>query len=213
MCTDEGQGEREDGNDWKFLAKLKQDRSCRKFFCEPVRSALILSFCLQTAVTRIIRLTLRVSFPLMCWTDSWSAQVDGGLTQPQAVQQICDEGTALQFDASTSTYHVIDGEEFVRRFDELRCKRERGEGARTPKRPFSSMCRYYTLLPGPGYAKTGCRFREKEGSTALNQPIANEKAVGDGAPCGYEFVFSHYFRQKARERRAARASACVIGSR
>ena len=46
VCTDEGQGEREDGNDWRFLAKkalaeLMQDRCCKKYFCEPVRSALI----------------------------------------------------------------------------------------------------------------------------------------------------------------------------
>jgi hypothetical protein len=77
-----------------------------------------------------------------------------------------------------------------------------------------TMHRYYTLLPGsPGYAKTGCKFREKEDSTAVKQPIANEKAVGDGVPCGYHVSFSHKFRQKARERRAACASACVIESR
>ena len=103
--------------------------------------------------------------------------LSSGLKPPQAVQQICNEGTALQWDAVTSSYHVLNGEEFVRRFDELRCKREREEGAQTPKRPFSTMCRYYTLLTGDGYAKTGCRFREKEGSTAVNQPVANEKAA------------------------------------
>jgi hypothetical protein len=50
----------------------------------------------------------------------------------------------------------------------------------------------------------------------VKQPIANEKAVitvGDGVPCGYACVFPHNFRPKARERRAARASACVIESR
>jgi hypothetical protein len=46
VCTDEGQGESDDGKDWRFLAKkaladLMQDRSCKKYFCEPVRSALI----------------------------------------------------------------------------------------------------------------------------------------------------------------------------
>ena len=45
-------------------------------------------------------------------------------------------------------------------------------------------------------------LREKKDSTAV---ITNEKAVDDGAPCAYACGFS--------ERRAARASACVIGSR
>jgi hypothetical protein len=39
------------------------------------------------------------------------------------------------------------------------------------------------------------------------------EGLGDGAPCGCHVSFSHNSRQKARERRAARASACVIGSR
>jgi hypothetical protein len=39
------------------------------------------------------------------------------------------------------------------------------------------------------------------------------EGLGDGAPCGYHVSFSHNFRQKARERRAARGSACVIRSR
>jgi len=142
-----------------------------------------------------------------------------GLTPPQVVQQICTEGTALKWDDAAGCYQVLDGDEFERRFDQLRSKHERGEGAQTAKRIFSTMSRYYTILPGSrGYAKTGCKFREKEDSTAVKQPIANEKAVGDGAPCGYACVFSHNFRQKAREHRArehraARASACVIGSR
>jgi hypothetical protein len=137
-----------------------------------------------------------------------------GLTPPLVVKQICAEGTSLKWDDAAGCYHVLNGEKFKRRFDELRCKHERGEGAQTLKRIFSTMHRYYTLLPGsPGYAKTGCKFREKEDSTAVKQPIANEKAVGDGVPCGYHVSFSHKFRQKARERRAACASACVIESR
>ena len=46
--------------------------------------------------------------------------------------------------------------------------------------------------PGLGGAAggKGCRFRENEDSTAVKQPIANEKAVGDGVPCSYACAFS-----------------------
>ncbi len=82
-----------------------------------------------------------------------------GLTPPQVVKQICTEGTALKWDDAAGCYHVLDGDEFERRFDQLRSKHERGEGAQTAKRIFSTMSRYYTILPGsPGYAKTGVVF-------------------------------------------------------
>jgi hypothetical protein len=123
------------------------------------------------------------------------------LTTPQVVKQICTEGTMLKWDSDAGCYVVLDGDGFKRRFDELRLrsKQKGGEGAPAPPRTFSTMCKHYTILPGPegppSYAKTGCKFR----------PIANEKDVDDGAPCAYACGFS--------ERRAARASACVIGSR
>ena len=125
----------------------------------------------------------------------------------KVVKQICTEGTALKWDKDAGCYLVLHGHEFQSQFDQLRTKQKGGEGAQA-SRPFKPMCRYYELMPGQPskttYATTGCKFREKD-STAVKRPIANEKAVDDGAPCAYACGFS--------ERRTARASACVIGSR
>ena len=112
-----------------------------------------------------------------------------GLMLPQVVQQICSEGSALQWDATAGCYHVLDGEAFESRFDELRRKYKRGEGAQTHNRPFSRMHKHYTLLAGDGWAKTGSRFIPVSAACSAEATLTEAKRVrreesstGDAAP-------------------------------
>ena len=114
---------------------------------------------------------------------------------PQVVQQICSEGSALQWDATAGCYHVLDGEAFESRFDELRRKRKRGEGAQTHNRPFMHMHKHYTLLAddgwsqSDGWAKTGSRFIPVSAACSAEATLTEAKRVrreesstGDAAP-------------------------------
>ena len=100
-----------------------------------------------------------------------------GLMLPQVVQQICSEGSALQWDATAGCYHVLDGEAFESRFDELRRKRKRGEGAQTHNRPFSQMTKHYTLLAGDFWAKTGSRFIPVSAASSAEATLTEAKRV------------------------------------
>jgi len=102
-----------------------------------------------------------------------------GLMLPQVVQQICSEGTALRWDAAAGCYHVLDGEAFERRFDDLRRKRKRGEGAQTHNRPFSRMHKHYTLLAGDGWAKTGSKFIPVSAACSAEPTAAAVSAEAD----------------------------------
>ncbi len=102
---------------------------------------------------------------------------------PQVVQQICSEGSALQWDATAGCYHVLDGEAFESRFDELRRKYKRGEGAQTHNRPFMHMHKHYTLLAddgwsqSDGWAKTGSRFIPVSAACSTEATLTEAKRV------------------------------------
>lgn len=122
-----------------------------------------------------------------------------GLMLPQVVQQICSEGTALNWDATAGCYHVLDGDAFESRFDELRRKRKRGEGVQTHNRPFSRMHKHYTLLAGDGWAKSGSRFipvsavfPAETTATEAKRVRREEISTGDEAPDDVNGSMSSY---------------------
>eukprot|EP00281_Chroomonas_sp_CCMP1168_P006853 CAMPEP_0206266788 /NCGR_PEP_ID=MMETSP0047_2-20121206/30786_1 /ASSEMBLY_ACC=CAM_ASM_000192 /TAXON_ID=195065 /ORGANISM="Chroomonas mesostigmatica_cf, Strain CCMP1168" /LENGTH=721 /DNA_ID=CAMNT_0053694915 /DNA_START=12 /DNA_END=2177 /DNA_ORIENTATION=+ len=110
-----------------------------------------------------------------------------GLLLPDAVSRICDEGQALIWNNELICYEVIDGALFEKRFDELRRKRDRDDGSNG--RPFSRMHKYYKLLSGERWAKTGARFQPKDAklfrTNSTNKPMPS---VIPSAPIGEEYI-------------------------
>uniref|UniRef100_A0A7S4U5Z9 Uncharacterized protein n=2 Tax=Guillardia theta TaxID=55529 RepID=A0A7S4U5Z9_GUITH len=83
-----------------------------------------------------------------------------GLPLPKVVEQLVKEGTSLQWNSSSGTFVVVDGERFEERFKQLRKVRQKQkEGSR--ERPFSRMHNFYVLEFGDRWAKTGSIFRPK----------------------------------------------------
>lgn len=92
----------------------------------------------------------------------------GGLPLPDVVRELLREKHVLRWDFKDGVYEVLDGDEFERRFNELRKVRNKVKAAGT-ERPFSRMYNFYVLETGDKWAKTGTRFRPR---CAAGQPTA-----------------------------------------
>jgi len=91
-----------------------------------------------------------------------------GLRLPQAVQRIVEEGSCLWVDSATGCYEVTDGPLFQARFNALRRRKQQGDEACA--RAFSGMHRYFTLLSGDGWGRTGSKFCPKAREAAAPAP-------------------------------------------
>ena len=92
----------------------------------------------------------------------------GGLPLPEVVRELLREREVLRWDFKEGVFEVMDGEEFERRFNDLRKVRNKAKAAGT-ERPFSRMYNFYVLEAGDKWAKTGTRFRPK-GAVAQPTP-------------------------------------------
>lgn len=90
----------------------------------------------------------------------------GGLPLPDVVRELLREKSVLRWDFKDGVYEVLNGEEFERRFNDLRKVRNKVKAAGT-ERPFSRMYNFYVLEAGDKWAKSGTRFRPK---CAAGQP-------------------------------------------
>lgn len=90
----------------------------------------------------------------------------GGLPLPDVVRELLKEKNILRWDAKEGVYEVLHGDNFERRFNELRKVRSKVKAAGT-ERPFSRMYNFYVLEKGDKWARTGTRFRPR---TASSQP-------------------------------------------
>ncbi|EKX54143.1 hypothetical protein GUITHDRAFT_150166 [Guillardia theta CCMP2712] len=84
----------------------------------------------------------------------------GGLALPDVVRELLKDPTVLRWDARDGVYEVMHGENFERRFNELRKVRNKVKSNGT-ERPFSRMYNFFILEQGDKWARTGTRFRPR----------------------------------------------------
>ena len=102
-----------------------------------------------------------------------------GLSLPQTVQRIVEEGSCLWRDPATGCYEVTDGTLFQARFNALRRRKHQGDNASA--RAFSAMHRHFTLLSGDGWGRTGSKFCPKAraaAAPALPKPSGSQEGSG-----------------------------------
>mmetsp|Transcript_41829 Transcript_41829/g.84124 ORF Transcript_41829/g.84124 Transcript_41829/m.84124 type:complete len:467 (+) Transcript_41829:170-1570(+) len=84
----------------------------------------------------------------------------GGLALPDVVRELLKDATVLRWDARDSVYEVVHGDNFEKRFNELRKVRNKVKASGT-ERPFSRMYNFFVLEQGDKWARTGTRFRPR----------------------------------------------------
>eukprot|EP00960_Hanusia_phi_P038733 753572-Hanusia_phi.AAC.4 len=84
----------------------------------------------------------------------------GGLALPDVVRELLKDPAILRWDARDGVYEVMHGENFERRFNELRKVRNKVKSNGT-ERPFSRMYNFFILEQGDKWARTGTRFRPR----------------------------------------------------
>jgi len=84
----------------------------------------------------------------------------GGLPLPDVVRELLRDQGVLRWDLKEGVYEVLDGDEFERRFNDLRKVRSKVKASGT-ERPFSRMYNFYVLEHGDKWARTGTKFRPR----------------------------------------------------
>eukprot|EP00961_Rhodomonas_salina_P150413 2025833-Rhodomonas_salina.2 len=84
----------------------------------------------------------------------------GGLALPDVVRELLKDSSVLRWDARDSVYEVVHGDNFEKRFNDLRKVRNKVKASGT-ERPFSRMYNFFVLEQGDKWARTGTRFRPR----------------------------------------------------
>mmetsp|Transcript_10833 Transcript_10833/g.21768 ORF Transcript_10833/g.21768 Transcript_10833/m.21768 type:complete len:497 (+) Transcript_10833:237-1727(+) len=84
----------------------------------------------------------------------------GGLALPEVVRELLKDSSVLRWDSRESVYEVLHGDNFEKRFNELRKVRNKVKASGT-ERPFSRMYNFFVLEQGDKWARTGTRFRPR----------------------------------------------------
>lgn len=99
----------------------------------------------------------------------------GGLALPDVVRELLRDPGVLKWHPREQVYEVMHGDNFEKRFNDLRKVRNKPKAAGT-ERPFSRMYNFYVLEQGDKWAKTGTRFKPRNASGFPRPEIVTKSA-------------------------------------